>query len=292
MPYYQVTHINLYSDWITIIKSELQNKGYQIDNLDDDTIVYSYFSLKKRLIKPAKRKILKSDVFVCPTDLMNALTLIESKIINGDDLLPHLSRKLNNIREKDGLLFDWGIHHLHLGTVMESNGFINRSGPLLYAIFDSENAYFINVLNHGEWTAQELIKTIHRNWPSSIENFKLKDVIDVQHHFSDRDISKLRGNNMNVVIEVEDGAVYMGPGGGLTASGDSLDAQFDSLKVMLNFEDLQNRIKDDIEKVLNEAHIDISIITNNNFNFKLKKHQDQFYIEELNNNFNISISGI
>lgn len=56
--------------------------------------------------------------------------------------------------------------------IWEPNGFVNRTGPVLFARFDEQNAYLINVWSHGNWTNQDMIRIIHNNWPESIEDLK------------------------------------------------------------------------------------------------------------------------
>jgi hypothetical protein len=286
-----ITRLDLFADWIEIAKTELQTEGYQTDDLDDDKLSILYFALQKKLIKSKPRKILKSDIFSCPTELQAGLNLLEEKIINGDDLRPNLSKKLKKLSDKDGLLFDWGIHHLHLGTTIGSDGFIQRTGPLLYARFDNENAYFINVLNHGAWTTQELLKTIHKNWPTSIEAYRLKGVIGVEKKFNDDEVKHLRNAQINTLLEIEEGVVYMGPGGGLSASGDSAESVLNHLQNRKGIKQLEKSINSDINGFLNRLFNDnLSFIANDNLYFKLKKENGKYYINESNNDFQILLN--
>jgi hypothetical protein len=286
-----ITRLDLFADWIEIAKLELQNEGYQTDGLDDDKLSILYFALQKKLIKAMPRNIIKSDVFNCPAELEAGLNLLEEKIKNGDDLRANLSRKLKNLSDQDGLLFDWGIHHLHLGTEMESDGFIKRTGPLLYARFDNENAYFINVLNHGGWTTQELLKTIDRNWSTSIEAYRLKGVVGVEKIFNDDDVKHLRNAQINTLLEIEEGVVYMGPGGGLAASGDSAESVFNHLQNRKGIKQLEKSINTDISGFLNRLfNNNLSFITNKDLNFKLKKENGKYYIYENNNDFQILLN--
>jgi hypothetical protein len=97
--------------------------------------------------------------------LQPGIDLVGSKIELGIDLRPHISRKIVDLHFDDDLLNEWDIHHLHLGTTLDANGFVKRTGPVLFVRFDRQNAYFINVLGHGSWTNQDMIRIIHRKWP-------------------------------------------------------------------------------------------------------------------------------
>ena len=77
----------------------------------------------------------------------------------------------------DALLNDWGIHHVHLGTTIDSDGFVTRTEPVLFARFDSANAYLIDVLPHGSWSLQRLVKDLYDNWSASIKHFRINGVL-------------------------------------------------------------------------------------------------------------------
>jgi hypothetical protein len=162
--------------------------------------------------------------------LETGLELIKNKIQNGIDIRSHQSRLLKKIDNKDGLFFDWDIHHLHLGRNVESDGFINRTGPLLYPRFDDQYAYFLTVESHCSWTMLELLKIIHRNWPQSIKNVRIKDANSLSTNFSDQALKNLSSAQINALIEVAPGAIYIGPGSGIVSSGDSAKAVMDKLE--------------------------------------------------------------
>jgi len=85
------------------------------------------------------------------------LDAIIRAIESGSSLTPHLSRRITTAyepassrapnlqgrRDLDLLVADWGIHHLHLSTVLESDGFVKRTGELLFAAFAKDDAYLI-----------------------------------------------------------------------------------------------------------------------------------------------------
>ncbi len=283
----RVNTINLNNDWLRLIKTELESEGYDLTDLTDDKISILYYSLEKRLISKVPRKIYKASDFSCPEYLEEGLRQLEEKIKNGNDLKPHLSRKLKKLEDNDGLLFDWGIYHLHLGTVIESDGFVNRTGPLLHARFDNDSAYFINIFNHGAWTKQAMLKTIHYNWPDSIKQFRLQGVLGVEKKFEDSDIHHLRNARVNTLIEIEPGVVYMGPGWGLAASGDSIDAVEKHLDRLRGLSDLEQNLKSNARGILNSLFKDLSFITNQNLDFELVKDKGKFHVYEKNNDFYI-----
>jgi hypothetical protein len=73
------------------------------------------------------------------------LTELVRKIEKGDELTPHLSRAVDTAfvstqeraalkphqrdQDRDRMLADWGIHHLHLSSMLEGDGFNQRDNP-------------------------------------------------------------------------------------------------------------------------------------------------------------------
>lgn len=286
----KLNSIDLYKDWLEIIKKDLLESGYNIDNQDNDKISILYYSLQKRLISQKPRSIYKHENFVCPSELLNGLRLIEDKIKNGDDLKPHQSKKLKKFHDKDELLYDWGIYHFHLGTEMDSDGFVKRTGPLLYAMIKDENAYFIGVFNHGAWTMQEMLKIIHDNWPSAIIQYKLEDVTQLVKNFDDNEIKHLRGANINTILEIAPSAFYIGPGGGFAGSGDSADAVLRFQKMRRQFLYIEKNLRENPEVYLNQFFKNLDFSKVDLMDFELVRKNDIYYVLEKNYGFSFRLN--
>lgn len=286
----RVVKINLNDDWLNIIRQDLIDWDYDISGLTDEKLSILYFTLQKKLIQQRPRKILKSSTFNCPRELILGLESLENKISKGEDLIPHLTRKLKNLDDNDGLLYDWGIFHLHLGIQIESDGFVERTGPLLYARFDNENAYFINVFSHGAWTMQEMLRIIHKNWPESIDSYRIKGIIGVEKTFNDNEIKHLRGAQINTAIEVEPGIVYIGPGGGIAASGDSMESVMRHLDRVRGLEKLEKSIKENTQSLLGSLFESLDFIKNPDLEFSLIRTNGKFRVYEKNNDFTILLN--
>ncbi|MDQ5769577.1 hypothetical protein [Thiothrix subterranea] len=158
---------DFYSDWLFFAKGELDNAKIDTSNLIGDQLSLAYLNVRKKLITPMARNVLKSRGFFCPPDHINGLRKLEQEIEAGSDLTPYLSKSVLNPNFHDDLLNHWGIYHLHLGEVLK-NEFITRTGSLLYVRFDDKNAYFLDIREHGAWAQQDIIQIIHDNWPHSI----------------------------------------------------------------------------------------------------------------------------
>lgn len=220
MPYKYNIEMNFIEDYMNFCKLRLEEKGNKLkSNKNAD---YKLFNLQKRSIIPKKRKVLISKEFNCPEYLKEGLEILKEKIESGKDIKSYLSKKISNLDYNDDLLNDWGIYHLHLGKKVEANGkFIERTGLLLFARFDEENAYFINIYGHDSWSKQEMVKIVHNNWAESIQLFKTP--FESTRRLTDKEYASIRKSHSIVFVEVEKNAVYAPIGMGYMSSGHSTE---------------------------------------------------------------------
>jgi hypothetical protein len=158
------------------------------------------------------------------TEHRGAFDAIVSKIEGGEDLVPHLSKRVavaydppgQNQRNQhrhdlDLLVADWGIHHLHLSATIQADGFVARTGDLLFARFTETAAYLIDVLPHNSWTEISLLESLVREWPSAeLLHGSLSDLRLVSPPPSEEDRRRLRNAGVSQLVEI-DGRVYMPP---------------------------------------------------------------------------------
>lgn len=214
---------NFFDDWLNMLKDILQNHwGYDISNVSDQELPFIYFNAESRRPDQRIRNIYKSDVFSCPESLGSGWERLKGVIQTGGDVTPNLSKLVERLNNKDSLLNDWGVHHFHLGDTL-SGQFIERTGPLLFALVTKENFYAINVFNHGAWADQDIVEIIHRNWPDAISQYQIKDVLSVTE-VSESDRLNLRKEHANSFFTVSDGTVYAPIGGGVVSSGYNIHA--------------------------------------------------------------------
>ncbi|WP_145930779.1 hypothetical protein [Acidihalobacter prosperus] len=208
---------DLWDNFIALIRSEFERNGVKYADVPYEKIPFAYLNWLRRSVSPKPRRILKSMEFECPNELVSGLAEIERIIISGDALQPHMSKFLNKASFNDKLLNDWGIYHLHLGFGENKHG-----KSLLYARFDESNAYFIKIVpRHRLWVDKDTIQILHNNWPSTIQRYRIEGVASDGLGHADAQHAFIRKHNANAFIYLDDGAVYMGPGGGLFCSGDS-----------------------------------------------------------------------
>lgn len=149
-------------------------------------MLIAYFNWYCRLVPAQRRRVhkspeLKRKIKDLPTSKRRALHKVEDDISRGRDLTPHLSRSIKTgylsskraskqgklRRDRDLMLYDWGLHHLHLSEQLESDGFVTRTEDLLFAGFLHHDAYLIDIAPHGSWYLRSLLETIVGNWPNS-----------------------------------------------------------------------------------------------------------------------------
>ncbi len=97
--------------------------------------------------------------------LPNGLNQLVGILEKGQDISPYLSKQVDNISAIDGMFNDWGVLHLHLGDQPnpKDGRYIARTGPLLFLYLMQDNAYLINIYQHGDWTDKSILQTVQDN---------------------------------------------------------------------------------------------------------------------------------
>jgi len=212
--------LDFYSDWIALVRAELVNLGYTLPaGITPRDVALLYFNAVFRRIPKKPRRILKSRQFHCPGNLQAGLDWLEQKIAAGDDLNPHLSRKIRTLRYDDALLNDWGIFHFHLGTAYLPNGLVQGTEPVLFARVTDAEIYELCTAPHGTWADVNLIEILHANWPESIMHHRLEGTL--LHGTDTNTIQTLRRANINAPVQTQDGTIYRQLGGGYATDGTS-----------------------------------------------------------------------
>ena len=273
-----------------LFRSELTRIGYDVSSIDNnEEIIRLYFNICRRLISLEPRQVIKSKNFSHAPEYADILVRIERLIESGGNVNHYLSKKICDLNYNDLLLNDWGIHHLHLGSKVESDGFIERTGSLLYCHFKKGFAYFIDILSHDDFTSQKLIKKIHHNWPDLLSRFQLNGFKG--NRYSDEEIKTLRKANMNCYIEIEDGISYYAPGGGMTTSGSSTFAQIETSRHNSWVRSAQQWIIDNIEQIAAGA-LKKSAVLPNPARFRLHVIDKKTYAVEVESKIAIPLDSL
>jgi len=241
------------------IKKRLETKA--LKEAYEKHLIYTYSALRERIIPIKPRKISYVKNFKRIPEYEDGLVFLEKKILSGENLLPHMSRQIFDTSSKDGLLYDFGIQHLHLGLKPDPKNpkLIKGREKVLYCVVDDENVYFLVIDNHGHWGDIELVRLIKNNFPNLIKPFEL-NVQRLSAHLTEEERIKLRKIGINTPIEV-DGKCYMSLGWGVNTAGTStnavikMDRYYQYYKnVEINFKQFINDNIDSLRNILKEEN--------------------------------------
>jgi len=156
------------------------------------------------------------------------ISIIKDKFEQGKSLLMHLSK---NISDRDFLLRDLAIHHLHLSDFLKNNHKTKRTDELLLIHISDHCVYFIDIATHDELFKKGhrkrtvFLEIIDMNWPHILKPYIMNNlpVPDKGHDFTDDEKAELLANGGCVMFSVN-GKVLSPPGGSSTTSGAYLRA--------------------------------------------------------------------
>lgn len=282
--------MDLCGDYSELVRDWLESQGIQSDK-NGENLWYEFFNIQKKSVRPQKRVVYYSKEFTCPPEVEAGLKLLVRKFENGDDVSPHLSKDATSPSEFDGLLYDWGIYHFHLGKAIDSRkGRIERTGPVLFAKVDNENVYCINIYNHGKnvqqpWSKQEILKIIHKNWPQTIARWKLPDGIKLYPESilppTDTQYASMRNSGITTLIFVDKGIAYFSPGGGYMATGHSQEIMRHCQKIHNTLKLNELYVTDNIALLVKQIEKITGKPVGHRLHFKLIEADNVFYVAEL-----------
>lgn len=211
------------------MRSQLVAWGHTVPPHESELrVALLYGNYMRKRISQGVRRVERSTEFKCPSELLAGLMALATRVEQGQDLTPYLSRRVDDPELPDGMLNEFGLYHFHLGELRLGQPFAERTGPILIAAVAADRFLMIDVREHGPghellWTTSELLDIVNRNWPDALKQWKTQGNLEPAFEISDADRAKLRRANINTLIKLNDGSVAMPPGGGTTTSGASLE---------------------------------------------------------------------
>lgn len=213
----------------------------ELDAKPASELLVIYLNWCNRLVPSRPRTTYKSTALIqdpLATSRRADLDRLIQKIENGEDLTPHLSRRItvgyeqppakggyNRREDLDLMLSEWQIHHLHISHVLDSDGFVKRDGPLLFAAFRPEVAYLIGIFGHGDWTRDAITEILIDEWPDSGFVHELRgNVIGLSHAVTETERGQNRNGGLSSPFVERNGKVYMVGIGGITSAGTAVQA--------------------------------------------------------------------
>ncbi|QPK04000.1 hypothetical protein LWM38_15705 [Vibrio kanaloae] len=234
------------SDYIDYCYEQL-NREFINCNIQKSDAIYLYQRFKCRIIPQRVRVINEAHGFQVPEHFQEAYERIKADIVAGINLRKYQSRKLKKLDYDDDMLSHWGIQHFHLSTNVESDGFVSRTGDLLFIHLTNSTAHILGIFSHRSWCNLDLIEVLHRNWPEYMSQFKMTGDM---RPLTETNYKTLRKKNANANIVVEDGTEYIAPGMGVSSSGAPIQATFNSSKLKFMFNGYFEAIIDNLEQIL------------------------------------------
>lgn len=250
--------MNFLDDYGEMARLALTAAGYTPDaTASADELLLQYLNVLHRRVEVRKRKSHKAPDFQCPRDHELGLKALLEKSERGDDLRPHQSRKIVKADYDDAMLNDWGIHHFHLGTTPDPKRpeLIQGTRPVLYAMVTKDDLYCISVMDHGQWSNQQLLEAVHTHWPHLIDGARIKGAIGLARTHSDDEISTLRKAGINVITQRKDGTIHAPPGGGSAADQTSVRVSMARNTIVRMCRDLEKLVRDRVEKLAAQGKV-------------------------------------
>ena len=233
----------------------------QLNQKDARGLLVIYHNWISRQIKPQPRRVLKSKAFLAnplAADRHEQFTQIINDIECGHNLRKYLSRGIGFVanvparskgrrRDLDLMLNAKGIHHLHISTEIESDGFVKRGKKLLYAAFSPHTAYFIDIMEHGDWARKHVLEILAREWLGHGLIHEIKGSIGLCHDTTDAERKTLQEKHINYLVQIGDRVFTTA--GKLTASGITLAASVAADRLLRDIEIFEREFDDNRERL-------------------------------------------
>ncbi|MEO4007301.1 hypothetical protein [Flavobacterium sp. CAU 1735] len=197
---------------------------------DDSVGLSRYYNFRLKFIEAKPRRVLISkesikNIFL--SDHKNDILLLLDKMKKGMDINPYQSKQSFNADYHDMLFNDWGIRHFHLNhNKQKPNDYFHiRTGNLLFAKFEGDEAYILDVKHHKDknvWSNTDIIRLIRNNWNHILEPYEVGSG-SWYPNFNDEEIGIVRNKGYIFSINVDD-KTYMMLGDGYAVSGDNMEA--------------------------------------------------------------------
>ena len=241
--------MSLECDLSRLIRDQFHKHGIAYDrSMPPQRLTARYFELTMRRIQPTPRRVHFSEQIHTSLgelsraresdnsarDAWGMVFGLRQHLVDGVNVNAFLSKNIRKAAGWDGLLWNYGMHHFHLGRGTDKIGFVKRSKHLLFAIVDPMGAYFVDVRPHPPkngigWVSQELLRIVHSNWPELIEAKVLHSVSGIE--LTDEDMQELRRKNVNYAMNI--GSKAIAPLlGGLAGDGSSVLCTLSAISLM------------------------------------------------------------
>jgi len=232
-----------WKDYLGILRRGLKQNGFfNYEDFEEHTFDIRYFDAMMRLVEARPRCTHEASTFKLPPSSskhQKGVDSLKEKIRQGTLLTPHLSKDVLDLGKRDGMLLDWRVHHLHLGEKIDlKTKRIERTGPVLFARFEPDDAYLIGIEEHGAWADPDVLETIIGHWPHLVtEAIGMAGPPPGQDpNITEKERKQARAGGVMTFYTAKNGKVYMG-GGGYSTAGTATQAtdRADSMRENLRY---------------------------------------------------------
>ncbi|WNG33379.1 hypothetical protein F0U61_06910 [Archangium violaceum] len=245
-------------DLVNHLRAELVAAGFtdaaDRAKVDDDEIGIRYFNVRVRNIDACPRVVKFSKVYAStvPVGQEQAIDELLAKVKRGDDLRPHQSRKLVNkkLLANDGMLNDWGIHHLHPDPA--------GGKDVLMCHVTAEALYAIGFWPHNKWTFKPIWDALIDSWPAEFAKYVMPGVVPL--NLTDDERANLRAKNVSVFLDGPDGKVYRSMGGGLSTAGTNFSATTEYDKLSYLVQNIEEQVRQQTVKLGIKDHARFTLL--------------------------------
>lgn len=216
---------------------------------DLEELFHLYFNKINKQISKRNYKVFISDKL---KNIQNPHKDIVLKIkkdfenINVNLLNKRLSTASIKEDENDLLLNNWGIYHFHLGK-KNNKDFSVRTNLLLFIKIISNNVYFLDLKEHGNFSSIDFIKIMHDNWENAIKDFRVTSLVDIEPKFNEKEVFKIWKMGGNAILTFLDNnnneVAYMPIGGGINLTKSSNIATSQWLNLIRSLPKIDKELK-------------------------------------------------
>lgn len=196
----KLTKSNLIKLNINVSDEDLQ----KIDKEDTEGLITLYSRLRNRLLVGRKRRVIIHKSLISNEKYQiykNKILILKKALEHGSSMRPYLSNRINELYFVDGLLLDWGIHHLHFTSCYSKK---KRGNDILFVAEEDNNIHFITILTHADFYNKDLLRYIYECCPQILERYKLVGIKPPSKELTTNEIRNLRKYDVGYCVSFAD----------------------------------------------------------------------------------------
>ena len=162
-----------------------------------------------------------------------------------------------------------------------------RTGPLLFARIDPQDAYLLGVGTHAHFSSQVLVQTLVDTWPHAMARYEQPDILDVQFPATDTEIKRLRTIGVTAPVRASNGKFYLGlGGGGMTFRRWPVEGAMQANRMTKQIRHLRDYARDHLDSIATALRVAGHAVPEV-LNFSLRKTGDALVMRETSTNVDI-----